>query len=1279
MNLKSKKDVKIATDLHNFGSIVKQSIVRADNAYITADNIEVAGSIITIKDKLNLVSHNNIKVIPIELFHRCSYHQGSKTTINESVIRKVISEINAGMINIDAGRVLEFVGALIEAEELNIKAKDLKISAAKEIFQKQIEFVGKKKWHGGRQSSSTWDYHEKLIPTTMSVGTLRMIVDHDSTIEASQIFVSENVLTRVGGNLVIKDGYELHIHDHHHKKYSLCSFGGGSMRFGHTKSVRDFTSEMVGMPTLVCSAGIFYGVVDGKMHVLGSKIIGKNIHIAVPNGLKLEASKYTNKSLIFVDETGSKLGFYCKNRQEIGVSAAAFSTQDEQEMWYEHLLKSSLVAQDSLTILVKEGTFEQISSDLAAKIIRVEARNWKSKTYDETIVSDHLHQHVESGVKVGVKQTVTAAFDKAKMLINKRGNHVIDHADRVFKAYDIYKSFASLPTSAATGGAYAYLEGSSTTTLSSYAIAVDNTISGETIISRIAQDINFNGVKMTAKDVDIEATNFIFETSSDRYDMEYDFGRIDVDIGLSNSALSSIGASVKTSSVSMTNHHNNYIKASGHLKITLSGDGKFKGVSLEGTEVDIKANNFILESVQDLVQKKISGADFHIGLGKEYNVSSFGAGVESGNEKSAWTNQVARIIGSSCVNIVVKETLEIASGLIASAEENKNGSLTDKGNLSINCAHLIIKTLHDYDDGLTLGVGASFQVNQQSSNNKNSVSFSHAPLKVEYKDNARNVSSVIGHGSINARSICGDEFSRNVNEQFTTTSKESASFDSVIHEDMTKTLTGDTKHCKRQPTVKEIVRAVSQENNLPTMLANYFLDVRDNFRGAIKDTTLSIADGAIALGSSLDRELVDQKIHQVFDWEYGTNLSSYEIRKLNEAFMRKYESLLSEIAKKRNIDLASDEGKLLASNEVKYRVFFNGLQESASRPEEFATVNVYKALYLKEVKNAKQEARAIKDFGFFVSEVTQSNIFTSKAFEDKVKDFIAHAIAKVELINHAASKSKIRDNDSSSTIAPKPIIQLKSIEGSEVPNLKCDKNEDDRLIPKEEMEIWNNNPKAKYGETKYAFVVLYDPGIKGEINDPENLKLDPTRIGHYYIARGEFDSEGNCVIKKQNIKGVNPKSQGWPLSKGEIKEEWKRYAKSIEYQKQKGTKVIKMRIIPVSEEQYRDISEFINSKPGLYFGGINDCYTFASNALTLLNIVNSRVHDIMKFNDNDRLTLARARDLGPVYGSNAQEVSEIYNVSLDRVTCGSAPYNIGEVCQIMPLRDTVDRRQNTGE
>lgn len=115
-----------------------------------------------------------------------------------------------------------------------------------------------------------------------------------------------------------------------------------------------------------------------------------------------------------------------------------------------------------------------------------------------------------------------------------------------------------------------------------------------------------------------------------------------------------------------------------------------------------------------------------------------------------------------------------------------------------------------------------------------------------------------------------------------------------------------------------------------------------------------------------------------------------------------------------------------------------------------------------------------------------------------------------------------------------------------------------------------------------------------------------------------------------------------------------------------------MRTIPVSERQYIDVSEFINSKPDMYIAGLNDCYDFANKALARLDIVNARVQDIIKFSDNDRFTLARAlvRHHEVVYGFNSETIAQTYNVSPDRVVrVGINPHTEETMFYIRPFHE----------
>jgi len=479
LDVKAKGKFKISSDTHNFGKTLKQSVVRSDNLYVVADDIEMNGVLFTIKNHLKLVSDNNIRVLPIELlshYHECS----GKTTVKEDALLQVVSRINAGILNIDAGKVAEFVSTLIEVENLDIKAEDLKISAAKEIFTRQVEFQGAKKWYGGKGAySMSFDHYETVQPTVINVKNLRIIVDNQATIEAAQIFAEEEILFKTGKGIIIKDGYNIHLHDYHAKQYSLLSFNQGSMKINSNKTFKDFFNKHESVPTIIVAGGHFYGITEGQMHILGSKIIGKDIHIVAPKGLKLEASKYIDTAVNFIHESGFKLGYYNKGNSEVGLSASGFVTSDKLELERHHLNESMLLARDSLSLIVKDGTFEQISSRMQGKIIRVEALNWEAKTYDNKVISNHVSQEMETGIKLCAKQNVTQVFDKIKSLVSKKGSHVIDNADRLFKAYDTYKSLAMLPENATSSGLYAYLDAKEVSEYRSSSIAVDNIINGE--------------------------------------------------------------------------------------------------------------------------------------------------------------------------------------------------------------------------------------------------------------------------------------------------------------------------------------------------------------------------------------------------------------------------------------------------------------------------------------------------------------------------------------------------------------------------------------------------------------------------------------------------------------------------------------------------------------------------------------------------------------------------------------------------------------------------------
>jgi hypothetical protein len=918
IGVKAKGQFKLSSDTSNFGKALEQSVVKADNWYVVADDIEINGSLVTVKDQVKLVSNNNVRILPVELlshYYECS----GKTTIKEDAIHQVVSRINAGYLNIDAGKAVDFVSALIEVENLSLDAKSLNISTAKEIFTKQVEFRGSDKWYGAKGSySREYNHYEKIVPTVINTKNQRIVIDGQATLESAQIFAEEDILFEAKEGIAIKDGYNVHLHDYHEKKYTLMSFNGGSMKVNSNKTVKDFFSQHASVPTIIAAKGHFFGITEGKMHILGSKIVGKDIHIVAPKGLKLEASRYTDSAFTFVHETGSKLGYYHKGNSEAGFAAGVYMNKSKLNTELQHVHESMLCAEDTLSLSIKDGTFEQISSSIRGKLIRVEALNWEARTYSNKVISDHLQQHAELGIKLCAKQNVTQVFDKMNGLVSKRGNHVIDHADRLFKAYDTYKSMAMLPTTATSAGLYAYLDMQETTEHKSASIAVDNIIDGKHIMFKVENDIRFKGVRMTAANVDIEACNFEWETSSDEYEYEYNLGSVGIEVDLVNGANSSMQQAVKDLQSNRKIHHENYIKATGNLKLHLSGTGHFIGCSLEGATLDIKANNLILESVQDIISERLEGMSMHLGFNSAYNAQQIGFNVESGFTKSKWSNQVGQILGSQMVNVVVNETLELAGGIIANQKIDEDGKVTDEANLNINCSRLIVKTIHDYDEGVTLGIGASFQVNK--TDNGNDVVFSHMPLKVKYKDQQRDLHGTIGQGNIKSDTIQGDSLNRDIKKTADTTASEEFGFDAVVHKSM---FAGDSK-TDEDKSFKKIYRSMVQEGTFMQKLANSATDIAGN----IKDTGRNLVLGGAKLinifGGQINRDLLDQKLHELIGKDIHTGIDVKE----QERHIAKIQREIDELSESEDLDYERESDREHAYNKIAYVALFNQLEEA---------------------------------------------------------------------------------------------------------------------------------------------------------------------------------------------------------------------------------------------------------------------------------------------------------------------------------------------------------------
>jgi len=162
--------------------------------------------------------------------------------------------------------------------------------------------------------------------------------------------------------------------------------------------------------------------------------------------------------------------------------------------------------------------------------------------------------------------------------------------------------------------------------------------------------------------------------------------------GFGGNMVPEVSGGVSGGGINVTNYNDNYIHASGQLLVEIENNGIIRGVKFIASDLTLKARNLVVESVQNRISQTLSGMSIAIDFGKEN--TNLTVTPVSGEREAAWTEQVAQIIGTQTCNIVVKETLELAGAIIASAEIDESGRLTDRGRLEMELGSLITRNIY---------------------------------------------------------------------------------------------------------------------------------------------------------------------------------------------------------------------------------------------------------------------------------------------------------------------------------------------------------------------------------------------------------------------------------------------------------------------------------------------------------------------------------------------------------------------------------------------------------
>jgi hypothetical protein len=779
---------------HGGGNSGKQAadgnrvVVGGDQVFLEADVVEIGGAKVKAVGEVRIVTKNGVTLLPISVHQRLMYHVGSKTHVDEYIVRQVISEIDAGYLDIKAGGAVKAVSALLNVTGLNIEASSLLLSGEREIFEKQVHFRGKKKAWGGRNSSHELNHDEFIVPTIINTENAVVEITGDTTFEAARILCSGDSVITSGGDINFLPKYDIHIHDYAAKKATFLSFHKG-IKVGCTKSIKEHYHGQTPAPTIYYSDGQFFGYSDGSIHLLGAKLIGNDIYLAAKKGIKLEAAKFTEEQFIAISEKGMRIG-YSSSGGSHSFSAELFNNQSSARYHRTLYEVAEIIADNNLIINSQDGALEVISSKLRFEKARFSVKDFKVSTYQEELLVTSSQSSQSVGLHIGVQEKISGTVKHVGQLLEKRGTHWLDMLDGALKAYqvkgeltDLGKDIINLCDSPKAVqnlatvkiGAWASASASFNQNQQVLKQAIDTIIRGGNleIIASNAADIE--GIDCIVDNFKLKASSLKVRASENSASQKTFSAAVSLNIPIKGNIPVSADGSISSSSYRETSYNpDNKIQAFGTMEIEVDGDGKISGVTLLAEKVYIKAQNLVLESLQDIIEQKMQSMSMSISFSPGTNSISGSPHIGGQERNAAWTRAVGQIIGSQLVDIVVQQTLEISGGLIANAEVDASGNLTDKGNLRVKAAAVIAKKLHDYDNGQSYGIG--FSLSKNLSSGKIGVG---APVAYSFSDNERDILPTIGTcADIITSAIPG--LNRSLNSHIGSTSSDKASLDSVI-------------------------------------------------------------------------------------------------------------------------------------------------------------------------------------------------------------------------------------------------------------------------------------------------------------------------------------------------------------------------------------------------------------------------------------------------------------------------------------------------------------------
>jgi hypothetical protein len=381
----------------------------------------------------------------------------------------------------------------------------------------------------------------------------------------------------------------------------------------------------------------------------------------------------------------------------------------------------------------------------------VKAKTWNDSPAEAKFTSDFSIIKGDAAFKIGIKLGSGNFMNSVKSVFNgARDASPEGLINAGFAAYAAYLAGVEILSRALPlrGGTWVELSTSTMKQKRNGVKIVPSRFNYGTVAAELDEG-NLMATQINAYNAYIQAKKELKLSSAKNIDsMKQSYVSADVDIPLTGGAPAGINLSGGEAGQYAEQHLHFVLNVQNELKISVLGKASIVGATISAKSLDTSFGQLILESVRDLIKHESLGAN--IGLTTN---SLSGIGAEYSNGLSEMVSEITSIIGTENINIVVANALNLNGAMIANAQTDENGELTDLGNLEVLAGLLFVQHIYTHDDGITFGASmVAGRTKAGESNNAYRASFG-------MKSGDGIVRATIGNG----KSPLHNQLNRNIN------------------------------------------------------------------------------------------------------------------------------------------------------------------------------------------------------------------------------------------------------------------------------------------------------------------------------------------------------------------------------------------------------------------------------------------------------------------------------------------------------------------------------------